>query len=99
MEYDKFSEPVWVYVGLNVPSSLETVAEAFVFLDECPNALRGGAHLRAMEACRSAMRRETRGEAARAALVQFASERGILAPDLGLAIANAPVASRTGIAA
>ncbi|KAB0679353.1 DUF982 domain-containing protein [Aureimonas leprariae] len=83
MEYDRFEEPVWVYVGLNVPRMLETVTQAYVFLDDCPSTLRGPGYVAAKELCRRAMHRRTGAEKARRALAIFADRRGILAPAIG----------------
>ncbi|GGE17930.1 hypothetical protein GCM10011390_41400 [Aureimonas endophytica] len=87
MKPDQFEEPVWIYVGVNVPRPVASPTQAFVFLDNCPAGLRGPAHGRALEACRSAMNGRAGTESARAALIAFAEARGILAPDFTPAFA------------
>jgi hypothetical protein len=100
LEHDRFDEPVWIYVGLNVPRSLETVGQAYVFLDDCPSRLRGEGYAGTKELCRRAMQRRTSAEKARRALVGFAERRGILAPALdGLVAARGAGAAVAAVAA
>ena len=99
MEYDRFAEPVRLYVGLNVPRALETVAQAYVFLDDCPAGLRGAGYVAAKELCRRALQRRTSAAKARRALVSFADRRGILAPDVADVIAARGIAAATAAAA
>jgi hypothetical protein len=99
MEYDRFEAPVWIYVGLNVPRALETVTQAYVFLDDCPSTLRGAGYAAAKELCRRAMHRRTSAEKARRALEIFAERRGILAPAIDEVIAAQTVGTLAARAA
>ncbi|UUP16623.1 DUF982 domain-containing protein [Nitratireductor thuwali] len=76
-----FENPVLLFVGLNRPSKIENVEEAYVFLSDWPVHGRDAAHAVALKACRAALLNEVEPETARAAFLEFAKRHSILAPE------------------
>lgn len=82
MHHIQFDDPVWIFVGLNVPRRVETVSEAYSVLAEWPQRQRDNAHRIALNACLAALGGTIDAETARGPFVAFARKSGILMPDL-----------------
>ena len=80
MKTDKFGSPVEVFVGLGFPTEIATILAAFQLLNEWSGS-RGPVHQRAFDACRAALNGSDDAAGARQAFVEFARDRGILAPE------------------
>jgi hypothetical protein len=93
MEYDRFDEPVGVFVGMGYLAQIETVGRAYELLADMPDYQRGPGHTMAMNVCKAALAKEVDAETARAAFVRYAQSKGILAPEIKPVIA----ARETGI--
>lgn len=87
MEYDRFDEPVGVFVGMGYLAQIETVGRAYALLADMPDHQRGPAHTMAMNACKAAMAKEVDAETARSTFVRYAQSKGILAPEIKPVIA------------
>ncbi len=72
-------QPVSVFVGLGFPRVVDSVGAALSLLDEWPAGSRGPLHARATSVCRDALIGAAQPNQARAALIQFAQARGMLA--------------------
>jgi hypothetical protein len=85
----RFSRPVAVFVGLGFPHEIDSVFEAYQFLDEWTGS-RSPSQAAALALCQAALGGECDADAVRVAFEAFAAARGILAPDaLELAAARA----------
>ena len=82
-----FIEPVPVITGLGVIQEIGSVGEAYVFLSDLPWRHRNVDYEVALLACRAALRGEIEPETAGAIFRVFARKGGILAPEMGDAIA------------
>ena len=98
MKHDLFEEPVRIYVGLNFRKEVESVAEAYAFLNDWPPDQRNSDHTTALRACRAALLGEIDPETARGTFRAFARRAGILAPEADDIVA-AGVVRRFGAAA
>ena len=87
MEYDRFGDPVSVFIGMGYLAQIETVARAHELLADMPAHQRGPAHAAALNACRAAIAREIDAETARAAFVRYAQGKGMLAPRIDSVVA------------
>ena len=81
MSHAMFEKPVQVIVGFGVPSSIESVLEAYALLNDWPLAQRKAEHSVALKACRAALAGEIDAETARATFVAFARRNDLLAPE------------------
>ncbi|PBB90712.1 hypothetical protein CK215_20660 [Mesorhizobium sp. WSM3864] len=89
MPAKRFSQPVAIFVGLGFPRELNTVFEAYQFLDEWTGS-RSPTYATTLALCRAAVAGEQDAEAARVAFEAFARSRGILAAEaMELAAARA----------
>jgi hypothetical protein len=75
-----FEKPVTVLVGIGFPRSINSVADAYAFLDDWPYTSRTAAHRIALNACRAALAGEIEVETARATFEGFARKANIHAP-------------------
>ena len=91
METNLFEQPVTIFVGLGLPTTVNTVAEAFTLLAEWPGYRQSDAYKVAMRACRAALAGEIDAETARSTFVAFAKRTGILAPSAQAVIPNQEV--------
>lgn len=87
MEHNLFEKPVRIFVGLNFPGEIETVAQAFAFLNDWPTGRRGPAHTLALNTCRGAIERTVEAKTARKAFESFARVARILAPEVSDVVA------------
>jgi hypothetical protein len=76
----KFDRSVAVFVGLGFPREIESVLDAFQLLNEWTGS-GGPVHQPALDTCRAALVGKENADSARQALVAFALDRNILAPD------------------
>jgi len=89
MPVHHFSRPVSVFVGLGLPREINSVLDAYQFLDEWA-ASRSPSHAATVALCQAALAGEGDSETVRVAFEAFAGARGILAPDaMELAVARA----------
>jgi hypothetical protein len=83
----KFDRSVAVFVGLGFPREIESVLDAFQLLNEWTGS-GGPVHYLALDTCRAALVGKDTVDSARQALVAFALDRNILAPDALVATAD-----------
>jgi hypothetical protein len=89
MEYDRFDEPVSVFVGMGFLTQIETVGRAYALLADMPDHQRGPAHTIAFNACKAAMAKEIDAETVRSTFVRYARSKGFLAPEIPVIAAQA----------
>lgn len=87
MDALRFETPVSVVVGFGVPSTIESVLEAYELLDDWPPSQRKAEHHVALRACRAALAGEIDAETARSTFIEFARRNDLLAPGEEAAIA------------
>lgn len=84
----EFDKPVVILIGLGLPRSINTVADAFEVLNEWPFTSRNAAHQLALNACKAALSGDIEVDTARTMLVAFARKAGIFAPQFTDLIAH-----------
>jgi hypothetical protein len=89
MRYCRFEEPVPIVVGLNFPTYVKGVTEAYAMLLEWPLNQRGPAHRMAMKACKAALDGDIDTETARSTFAAFAGKCGLLMPQTDVVAAVA----------
>lgn len=84
-----FSQPVAIFVGLGFPREINTVFEAYQFLEEWTGS-RSPSYATTLALCQAALSGDQDAEPARVAFEAFVRSRGILAPEaMELAAARA----------
>jgi len=68
----RFDEPVYLTVGIGVPTEINNVERAYALLNDWPVWLRNSAHEVALNACKAALAGEIDAETARVTLAAFA---------------------------
>ena len=80
MDSLRFKRPVSVIVGFGVPSTIESVLEAYGLLDDWPWSQRRAEHRVALKTCRAALAGDIDPETARSTFIEFARRNDLLAP-------------------
>jgi hypothetical protein len=85
MDRQYFERPVTILVGLGLPVEIESVMEAYTFLNEWPPSRRKATHAIALKACKAALVGDIDPETARATFVAFARKNDLLASQTDIA--------------
>lgn len=81
MDRTTFRNPVWILVGLGLPTKVESVMAAYALLNDWPLSRRNSEHSIALKACKAALAGEIDAETARGTFVAFAHRNNLLVPD------------------
>jgi len=87
MKPDTFKTPVTILTGLDIPTPVNSVLQAYQMLMDWPVAGRDRAHSIATNACLAALNGHIEAETARGLFAAFAKRQDILAPDLDMLVA------------
>ena len=77
---DRFEEPIWFFIGLSYPHSVDSVSAAYYLLLDQPTLNQDVSFEGVIAACRSALVGEIDAAKVRGIVERFAKRRGILAP-------------------
>lgn len=73
-----FERPVSLLVGIGYPATIETVSQAYAFLEDWPWSQRDGSHKIALDACRAFLLGNVEAETVRSLFQEFARRHELL---------------------